>query len=254
MEEYVSKQQIYDILERLTAETRSKKERTLCKKIRKQVKSLTFIEKDMHERNQEEQGTQEDDKEQEEQGVSRTEQEPSDNEQNDTSASDAPVESEDTEIVTNAIGLWSGSEGDTFVSQAFDIDDIKDVKGLVRVYICKNPSYENGKNGRPDYLLTIYMKTARKPNTLFPKTVNGVPTRVVFCNHGHYRTLQNEPLYTQDEAVELYKKTVKTLQEEGYLGVCHLCERIYTESDMQTMKRKGISLKRRRTPGSDISS
>ena len=261
MEEYVSKQQIYDILERLTAEAGSKKERALCKKIRKQVKHLFFIEKDTHEGNQEGQGTQKEDNkeqdekhEQEEQESPQPEQEITDDSKNDIPDTDESSESEDMEIVTNAIGLWSGSEGDTFVSQAFDIDDIKDIKGMVRVYICKNPSYENGKNGRPDYLLTIYMKTARKPNTLFPRTVNGVPTRVVFCNNGHYRTLQNEPLYTQDEAVELYKKTVKTLQEEGYLGVCHLCEKIYTESDIEAMKRKGTSLKRRRTPGSDISS
>ena len=129
---------------------------------------------------------------------------------------------------------------------------------MVRVYICKNPSYENGKNGRPDYLLTIYMKTARKPNTLFPKTVNGVPTRVVFCNNGHYRTLQNEPLYTKDEAVELYKKTVRTLQEEGVMGMCQTCDRIYTERDVHAMKRSGHLCKKGRKrwndPGSNMTS
>ena len=265
MEEYVSKQQIYDILERLTAEAGSKKERALCKKIRKQVKHLFFIEKDTHEGNQEGQGTQKADNkeqdekhEQEEQESPQPEQEITDDSKSDVPDPDESSEPEDMEIVTNSIGLWSGSEGDTFVSQAFDIDDIKDVKGMVRVYICKNPSYENGKNGRPDYLLTIYMKTARKPNTLFPKTVNGVPTRVVFCNNGHYRTLQNEPLYTKDEAVELYKKTVRTLQEEGVMGMCQTCDRIYTERDVHAMKRSGHLCKKGRKrwndPGSNMTS
>ena len=98
--------------------------------------------------------------------------------------------------------------------------------------------------------------TAKDVCATFLKTYDDL--KVVFCNNGHYRTLQNEPLYTKDEAVELYKKTVRTLQEEGVMGMCQTCDRIYTERDVHAMKRSGHLCKKGRKrwndPGSNMTS
>ncbi len=53
-------------------------------------------------------------------------------------------------------GLWWNNTSNSFVSGAFNMKALKDFKGSVRIVAKKNKFYEGGKNGRPNYVFSIY--------------------------------------------------------------------------------------------------
>ena len=52
-------------------------------------------------------------------------------------------------------GLWYHQHNRCFSSESFDLADIKKFKGRVRIVVRKNRFYDNGKNGRPNYVFMI---------------------------------------------------------------------------------------------------
>ena len=52
-------------------------------------------------------------------------------------------------------GLWWHPECGAFYSKAFNLSSIKAFKGQVRLYVKKNRFFNNGENGRPNYLFSF---------------------------------------------------------------------------------------------------
>ena len=52
-------------------------------------------------------------------------------------------------------GLWWHPECGAFYSKAFNLASLKDFKGTVRLYVKKNKFFNNGQNGRPNYLFSL---------------------------------------------------------------------------------------------------
>lgn len=52
-------------------------------------------------------------------------------------------------------GLWWHPENGCFSSKTFDLTGLKQLKGSLKIFIKKNKYYNNGKNGRPNYLFSI---------------------------------------------------------------------------------------------------
>lgn len=52
-------------------------------------------------------------------------------------------------------GLWYHKHNYCFSSETFDLADLKKFKGKIRIVVRKNRFYENGKNGRPNYVFMI---------------------------------------------------------------------------------------------------
>ena len=52
-------------------------------------------------------------------------------------------------------GLWWHPENGYFSSKAFDLTGLKQLKGSLKIFVKKNKYYNNGKNGRPNYLFSI---------------------------------------------------------------------------------------------------
>ena len=59
-------------------------------------------------------------------------------------------------------GLWYHKHNYCFSSESFDLADIKKFKGRVRIIVRKNRFFENGKNGRPNYVFMIVDSTNEK--------------------------------------------------------------------------------------------
>ena len=52
-------------------------------------------------------------------------------------------------------GLWYHPETGGFSSSVINLAKLKEFKGNVRVYVRKNKFYNNGENGRPNYVFSI---------------------------------------------------------------------------------------------------
>lgn len=52
-------------------------------------------------------------------------------------------------------GLWWHPENNGFYSKAISLADLRKFKGNVRLYVRKNKYYNNGENGRPNYIFTL---------------------------------------------------------------------------------------------------
>ena len=52
-------------------------------------------------------------------------------------------------------GLWWHPEYNGFSSRVISLADLKKFKGAVRLYVRKNRFYNNGENGRPNYLFCL---------------------------------------------------------------------------------------------------
>lgn len=52
-------------------------------------------------------------------------------------------------------GLWWHPENGCFSSKTFDLTGLKQLKGSLKIFVKKNKYYNNGKNGRPNYLFSI---------------------------------------------------------------------------------------------------
>lgn len=57
--------------------------------------------------------------------------------------------------MTSWEGLWWHPECRSFYSKPFDLESLKKFKGNVRIFVKKNKYFNNGKNGRPNYLFSI---------------------------------------------------------------------------------------------------
>ena len=56
---------------------------------------------------------------------------------------------------TNWMGLWYQNGRGYYTSSTFSLADLRKFKGNVRFVVRKNRFYENGKNGRPNYVFMI---------------------------------------------------------------------------------------------------
>lgn len=56
---------------------------------------------------------------------------------------------------TNWEGLWHRNGVSGFCSRVIDASELKKFNGSVRIYVRKNKYYNNGKNGRPNYVFCI---------------------------------------------------------------------------------------------------
>lgn len=63
-------------------------------------------------------------------------------------------------------GLWWHNKTNYFSSAAINLKALKDFKGSVRLFVRKNSSYENGKNGRPNYVFSICDAKAESPKSI----------------------------------------------------------------------------------------
>ena len=52
-------------------------------------------------------------------------------------------------------GLWYQKNGQYFQSVEIDLSELKKFKGAVRLFVKKNKFYNNGENGRPNYVFCI---------------------------------------------------------------------------------------------------
>lgn len=52
-------------------------------------------------------------------------------------------------------GLWYHQDGKYFSSAAINLSKLKNFKGTIRFYVRKNKYYNNGENGRPNYIFCI---------------------------------------------------------------------------------------------------
>lgn len=56
---------------------------------------------------------------------------------------------------TNWEGLWYNHSYNGFSSAVFSLADLRKFKGNVRLFVRKNKFYNNGENGRPNYVFCI---------------------------------------------------------------------------------------------------
>ena len=63
-------------------------------------------------------------------------------------------------------GLWFHHENNSFTSCTFDLSDLRKFKGKVRLVVRKNRYYNNGINGRPNYVFMICDSKNEKYNLL----------------------------------------------------------------------------------------
>ena len=63
-------------------------------------------------------------------------------------------------------GLWFDHSTNRYSSAAFNLSDLKKFKGSVRLIIRKNKFYENGKNGRPNYVFMLIDSKAEDAKVL----------------------------------------------------------------------------------------
>lgn len=56
---------------------------------------------------------------------------------------------------TRLEGLWYNRQLHRYSSRVINLSELKDFKGNVRLMVMKNHFYNNGKNGRPNYLFSI---------------------------------------------------------------------------------------------------
>lgn len=85
---------------------------------------------------------------------------------------------------TNWEGLWYQKNGQYFQSVAIDISELKKFKGVVRLFVRKNKFYNNGENGRPNYVFCIRDAKSDLAEDIEIEDIKGT---------------NNERLYTEEE-------------------------------------------------------
>lgn len=63
-------------------------------------------------------------------------------------------------------GLWWHPEMGCFTSQAISLAQLREFTGSVRLYVKKNPGYNSGKNGRPNYVFWLKDAASDSPKEL----------------------------------------------------------------------------------------
>lgn len=69
-------------------------------------------------------------------------------------------------------GLWYHPETHGYTSSVINLASLKQFKGTVRLYVRKNKYYNNGENGRPNYVFCIkdsHSETFTEPDVIDDK-------------------------------------------------------------------------------------
>lgn len=67
---------------------------------------------------------------------------------------------------TNWAGLWWQAESNYFASQAISLTQLRKFKGNVRLIVRKNKFFNNGENGRPNYVFLLKDAKGERPFAL----------------------------------------------------------------------------------------
>ena len=103
---------------------------------------------------------------------------------------------------TNWGGLWYHPDTYSFSSQAIDLSELRKFKGNVTLVVRKNRFYNNGENGRPNY---VFLLRDAKTNKAIEMTVEngGLPYK---DKNGDYFDENGERLYTYAEVEHVMRE------------------------------------------------
>lgn len=103
---------------------------------------------------------------------------------------------------TNWGGLWYHPDTCSFSSQAIDLAELRKFKGNVTLVVRKNRFYNNGENGRPNY---VFLLRDAKTNKAIEMTVEdgGLPYK---DKNGDYFDENGERLYTYAEVEHVMRE------------------------------------------------
>lgn len=114
---------------------------------------------------------------------------------------------------TKWLGLWYHKDMYAFTSPALDLADLRKFKGAVRLIVKKNKFYNNGENGRPNYVFMLCDSKCEKY----------IPFEVEEIQEGwekQYQTGEGERLYTHDEVRQVISGVIRDVHcgyDEGDL-------------------------------------
>ena len=106
---------------------------------------------------------------------------------------------------TNWGGLWWQPDKMYFTSQTISLSELRKFKGCVRLVVKKNKFYNNGENGRPNYVFLFRDAKSENP----------------FVLEVEDDTENSERLYTYDECETIMSKSWKYAQDGFPYG--HFC-------------------------------
>lgn len=109
---------------------------------------------------------------------------------------------------TNWGGLWYHPDTYSFSSQAISLAELRKFKGNVTLVVRKNRFYNNGENGRPNY---VFLLRDAKTNKAIEMTVEdgGLPYK---DRNGDYFDENGERLYTYDEVYSMLSEAIYDAQ------------------------------------------
>lgn len=113
---------------------------------------------------------------------------------------------------TNWGGLWWQPDSMYFTSQTISLAQLRKFKGQVRLVVRKNKFYNNGENGRPNY---VFLLRDAKCDNPFELEVEDMGNGEAELYDGYYHTEEGERLYTYDECKRIMCKSWDYAQD-GY--------------------------------------
>lgn len=109
---------------------------------------------------------------------------------------------------TNWGGLWWQSDCMYFTSQTISLGQLRKFKGNVRLVVRKNRFYNNGENGRPNY---VFLFRDAKSENPFEISVEEM-TKKPYKEDDVYYTEDGERLYTREDARAIINGTVRDVE------------------------------------------
>lgn len=108
---------------------------------------------------------------------------------------------------TNWGGLWWQPDSMYFTSQTISLAELRKFKGQVRLVVRKNKFYNNGENGRPNYVFLL--RDAKSENPLKLEVAEKTADNV----DGYYYTDDGERLYTYEDCNKIMRKSWEYAQD-----------------------------------------
>lgn len=109
--------------------------------------------------------------------------------------------------ISNWIGLWWHPEINCFTSPAINLSELKNFKGVVRLYMRKNKFFKDGLNGRPNYNFCL-------------RDVSSEKTILLEMDDIEREVDDDERLYTREEVERVKRGACMDGQRGYYPGDC----------------------------------
>ena len=110
-------------------------------------------------------------------------------------------------------GLWWNPSTNYFSSAAINLKQLREFKGTVRMYVRKNAYFNNGENGRPNYVFSFRDANALNEIILDVEDIVGeCENNEPYCEDGIYYDEDGNRLYTKEDARAIINGVVSDVE------------------------------------------